>query len=338
VIELSVVIPTWQTRELVLACLAALEPELLAGSGSVSTRSEVWVVDNGSRDGTAAAVRQRFGWVQLLELPENRGYAGGINAVLPRLRGTIWLLLNSDARIQPGSIGRVLAELAARPHVGIAGVQLVRPDGRLQRSVHAFPSLLGELLPRPLQAWLARGRGPSRRHPLSDPVEVDAVLGAALFVRARAAREVGPLCEAFFFFLEETDWCWRMSEAGWSVLHVPGARVTHLSGESSKRRLPSRTRIEYHRSLYRFLELHRGVGTARAVRALRLLRNLLLLPALGLLAPFSARFRRRLDERAALVLWHLQGRPEDGGLETGAALVELERGAHGAGEGGEGVA
>ena len=241
------------------------------------------------------------------------------------MRGSIWLLLNSDARVTPGCIERVRAELAARPGVGIAGVQLVRSDGSLQSSVHGFPSLLRELTPRPLLERLAPRRFPSRRRPPSEPVEVEAVLGAALFVRARAAREVGPLCEDFFFFLEETDWCWRMREAGWSVLHVPGARAVHLSGASSKRRLPARTRIEYHRSLYRFLELHRGGASARAVRCLRILRSTLLLPVLGLLAPFSVRSRQRLRERGALVLWHLRGRPEAGGLAVAAAGLELER-------------
>jgi hypothetical protein len=143
---------------------------------------------------------------------------------------------------------------------------------------------------------------------------VDAVRGAALFVKREVVEEVGLLSEDYFFFLEETDWCLRMGRAGWSVLFVPEARVAHGLGASSKRVDPLATRIEYHRSLYHFLRVHRGESTVRAVRAIRVLKSLASVVLLGLVAPFSAPARRRGAERRALLRWHFAGCPATGGL------------------------
>ncbi len=172
------------------------------------------------------------------------------------------------------------------------------------------------------------GRFPSKRTLHREPIEVDAVLGAALFVRREAIDEVGCLSEDYFFFLEETDWCWRMRAAGWRVMHVPESRVVHISGASSKRRDPARTRIEFHRSLYHFLEVRRGAVVARLAMASGTLRGGVSLLLLALLAPFFRRYRERLPDRARLVLWHLCGRPRKWGLSvhasTGPGLAEWD--------------
>jgi hypothetical protein len=148
-------------------------------------------------------------------------------------------------------------------------------------------------------------------------MDVQAVKGAAFFVRREVVEQVGALCEDYFFFLEETDWCRRIRAAGWRVRLVPEARVVHLSGTSSKRRDPIRTRIEFHRSLYHFLRVHRGERAERWVRRLRIGRNVAAVVALCWLAPFSAHRRGRLAERWWLLVWHWRDRPGDWGLEAG---------------------
>ena len=128
------------------------------------------------------------------------------------------------------------------------------------------------------------------------------------FVRGSLFEALGELDEGYFFFLEETDFCWRVRASGHRVVHIPELRATHRLGASSKARAPLATRIEYERSLDRFLEIRRGRRAARLVRALRCSRWLVGLVPAALSSPFSVRSRRRVRERGALILWHLRGR------------------------------
>jgi GT2 family glycosyltransferase len=148
---------------------------------------------------------------------------------------------------------------------------------------------------------------------------VDAVQGAALFVRRAVLEAVGPLSEDYFFYLEETDLCWRARQAGFGVDLLPAARVEHAAGASSKRVAPAASRIEYHRSLYRFLGARRGPGTRRLARGMRSLRAPFTLLGLALASLFSARARRRLPERGALLVWHWRGCPPEPRLGAGPA-------------------
>jgi len=313
-VDLSIVVVSWNTRELTLACLASVEAERERLRGRLEL--ELFLVENGSSDGSAEAVREGFAWVSLLVQPRNLGFAAGCNLGLARARGRHLLLLNSDAALLPGALELALDYLDAHPEVGLLGPRLVGPDGQLQNSAHAYPSLLSELVPLPLLQLLRPQRYPSRRRPASRPAEVDAVRGAALFASGRALRRIGPLSEEFFFFLEETDWCWRARQAGFRVVHLPQAAVVHVSGASSKRKHPARTRIEYHRSLYRFLLKYRGLTPAVAVFAARVAKLLLYSAAAACLAPLSRRFRLRLAEHLQVLLWHLRGCPEAVGLRS----------------------
>ncbi len=303
-IDLSIVVVSWNTRELTLATLRSLQR--LCRSSPLAT--ELWLIDNGSRDGTARAARERAPEVRIFASPRNLGFAAGANRGLQCARGRHVLLLNSDALPLPGALETCVAYLDAHPEVALVGPRLLRSDGSIQRSLHAVPGLRSELLP-----WLAAARRPHVTRPCAAP----ALRGAALFLRASVLREVGGLCEDYFFFLEETEWCLRLRRAGHRIVHHPGAAVRHLSGASSKRVHPSRTRIEYHRSLYRFLRVYRGRGVERAVRALRVgkaaLRTALMAPIAWLWPARRDRWRSQWD----LLAWHWRGRPEDAGLEMG---------------------
>lgn len=321
-IDLSVVIVSWETRDLLLDCLesaTAALAELAHRPDSVT--SEIFVVDNGSQDGSAAAVRQHHEHVQLIELPRNVGYAAGNNAALLGARGRIVLLLNTDVVLEAAAVRVALALFEERADAGVVGVQMMHGDGRKQNSIHRFPGLASEFVPLFVLETLFPRRFPSKRSRLDGPAEVDAVLGAALFVRRVAVDQVGPLCEDYFFFLEETDWCWRMQASGWRVLFAPGARLVHHSGGSSKRRFPAATRIEFHRSLYRFLRDRRGPGTAGIARLLRTLRGGVDVFLAALVSPLSTKARARLADRGALLAWHLRGCPADAGL---SAMVDAD--------------
>jgi len=314
VTDLSIVIVTWNTRELTLACVAAALREMRAAAPRRCC--EIVLVDNGSGDGTAAAVGERFPSLRVVRLSRNLGFAAGANRGLAHARGRFALLLNTDARLLPGALERCVALLDARADVGIVGPLLLRADGRPRASAHRFPLVASELLPPGLLSLALPQRFPSWRSRRELPFDVEAVRGAALFLRTDLLRRVGPLPEAYFFFLEETDWCWRVRAEGLRVVQLPAARVVHHSGASGAHRSPALTKIEYHRSLYRFLLRHRGRGRATAVWMLRLAKSLARVIAGAPLALGSRTLRSRWRVHRDVLAWHLRGCPAGVGLAS----------------------
>lgn len=317
-IDLSVVIPSYENAALLEACLAALAR---ARADHPALRFEVLVVDNGSRDGSAELAAASPLGVRTIALARNRGFAAAVNVGLRARRGRHVLLLNSDAEIEPDVLAGGVALLDDGSGIGVVGAELLHPNGRPQRSVHALPDWTGELLPERLVRGLRRS-GSAPRPGSGGVVDVEAVRGAVFFIAGDLVEKLGGLDEGYFFFLEETDYCRRVRAAGRRVVHAPALRAVHRLGASSKTRAPLATRIEFERSLDRFLIRNRGPGVARLVRGLRSLRTALGLLLLVLGAPLSARLRRKLRERAGLLLWHLRGRPAEPVLADALASRE----------------
>jgi hypothetical protein len=316
VTDLSIVVLTWNTRDLVLDCLASIEREVLSRTDPGRLEVETLVVDNGSADGTVEAVRARFPWAQRIPLPRNVGFAAGNNAGLRKISGRHAVLLNSDTVVLRDAFETCVRWLDAHPDVGVVGPQLLNPDLTKQNCIHNYPSLATEFVPKSLLEWLFPRRFPSKRYEHREPIDVEAVLGACMFVRHEVLEQVGPMPEDYFFFLEETDWCWRIRDAGWRVMHVPDARVVHVHGAATKKKIPARTRIEYHRSLYHFFRKNRGAAQASAVIALRFAKALLYTLALAPAALVSRGGRDRWASRAAVLAWHLRGCPAGAGLSS----------------------
>jgi N-acetylglucosaminyl-diphospho-decaprenol L-rhamnosyltransferase len=235
--------------------------------------TELVVVDNGSSDGTVAAVRERFPEATVLE-QENRGFGAGNNAGMRVATGRWYLLLNSDAWLQPGALDALVAFAKAHPDAAVVGPRLLNPDGTLQRSVRGFPSVwriateylfLRKLAPRSraLNAFYAGGF----EH--DEPREAEFLMGSALLVRPEAVEAVGGFDERYFMFSEETDWCYRFREAGWKVWFYPGAEAVHVGGATTTQNWGPMFR-EQVRGHLRFLADHRGVRDAERARRLML--------------------------------------------------------------------
>jgi GT2 family glycosyltransferase len=186
------------------------------------------------------------------------------------------LLLNSDAWLVGDALARLVAVADARPRTAVVAPRLLNPDGTLQRSVRGYPTLwrlateyffLRKLAPRSelLNGFYAAG------FPHDVERETEFVMGACMLVRRAAIEQVGLLDESFFLFSEETDWCYRFVQAGWSVLFTPWAECVHVGGATHGGRL-FRENVRGH---LRFLAKHRG--PAEAERARRLLRWALVL-------------------------------------------------------------
>lgn len=315
-IDLSIVIVSWNTCELTLACLESIEREVRVRRDAGRIECEVLLVDNASSDETVASVRGRFPWVTVLAQTENLGFAAGNNVGFRAAHGRHILLLNSDTVLRHNSIECMVRYLDAHPEVGAVGPQLLNADGSKQNCIHNFPSLATEFVPKGLLERFSPARFPSKRFVHTQPIAVDAVLGACLMVRREVIERVGLMPEEYFLFLEETDWCWSMQESGFRVMHLPTVEVLHHSGASSKKRIRAATRIEYHRSLYRFFRKRRGCLAATLVWMYRLVKNLFYLVALALPAAVSLRQRDRWQASVAVLVWHLAGCPADAGLRT----------------------
>lgn len=231
--DISVIIATWNTRELLARCLDAI-----AAHEPAQGALEVVVVDNGSLDGTAAMVRERYRGVVLIENARNLGYTSANNQGIAMARGRYLLLLNSDAFVTAGACDRMLAFAEADPRIGAVGPRLVYGDGRWQRwTAGRAPTLrtalnhylfLDRLAPRITGCgglYLGDDTTRARR--------VDWVSSACMLVRADAVRAVGNLDERIFTYMDDVDLCERLRAAGWSVWYCPDAQVVHLMGGSS---------------------------------------------------------------------------------------------------------
>ena len=297
-VDLSIVIVAWNVRDLVLDCLASIElarPQI---------SYEVILVDNGSIDFTVEAVVRQFPDTRILALPKNIGFGAGNNRGLEVMRGRHAVLLNSDTIVLSGGLEACVRYLDENPDVGVVGPQLLNPDRTKQNCIHDSPNLVSELLGQSLLRRLLPRRYPSKLVDYPGPVEVEAVLGACLFVRREVIEKVGMIDEAYFFFLEETDWCHRIRAAGWRIVHLPDAFVIHLYGESTKKKTPLRTRIEYYRSRYLFFRKNRSRLAYLVLRGIVMMK---ILAGVG----FGG---RRAGEYRKILAWHLAGESASSGL------------------------
>lgn len=230
--DLSVVIVTWNTRDLLAACLQALP----AAMGELS--AETWVVDNASSDGTVAMVRERFPGVRVIANEQNRGWSGGNNQALEQSAGRCLLLLNADTEPRPGSLAALVRFLDEHPDVGACGPMLLFGDGRVQGNGRVFPTFWKEFLDVTGLRHLALGAYIRRfgwgREDFTKLAEVDEVTGSCLLARREAVEQIGLLDEQFFMYYDEVDWCCRMKAAGWRIFYVPEAQVVHHVAASAK--------------------------------------------------------------------------------------------------------
>jgi N-acetylglucosaminyl-diphospho-decaprenol L-rhamnosyltransferase len=291
-VEVSFCVVNTSQRELLLRGLDAIARERAV----LPFATEVLVLDNGSRDGSAEAARAHPAVDEVIALGERRGKGCNDSELLRRARGRYALLLNEDSELQPGAVLALYEALQTRPDAACAGAVLRRPDadcadtslrqpdaayagatprrpdgdrsktggataaGGAQASAWRFPTpltaLAGALF---LHRWLVvQSRGTRTR-------EVDWCQSAALLVRTKAAAQVGYLDPAFFVYSDEVDFARRLRDAGWRSLWVPGAVAIHHE-QLSTDTVPERRIVEMARNRDLYMRKHHSPAAARAVR------------------------------------------------------------------------
>ena len=255
-IELSYCVVNTEQRQLLRYCLDAIARERAA----VPFETEVLVLDNASRDGSAGAARAHGATTEVIALEQRRGKGENDTTLLRRARGRYCLLLDDDSELEPGTTMALYEALAARPDAAVAGATLLAHDGSEKPSAWRFPGPATALL---TALWLHRrfvvqSRGTAVR-------DVDWVQSSALLVRKEAANAIGYFDPAFFVFSDEVDFCKRLRDAGWRVLYVPQARaVSHelpFDGADHQQRI-----VELSRNRDRYMRKHHSPAAARAVR------------------------------------------------------------------------
>jgi GT2 family glycosyltransferase len=246
-LDLSVSIVNTNSRELLLACLESLAP----------VEAEIVVLDNASEDGSAAAVRERFPHVRVIEQEHRAGFGSNHNTVIRATTGRYVYVLNEDTTADDWSFERITEYLDAHPQVAALGPRLVYPDGRLQDSAWRFPTPLVSTMGLATlgQLGVKQSKGASVR-------PVDWVMGAALVLRREALDQVGLFDEDFFLYSEEVDLQARLRQAGWETHYFPELTVVHHESQFSAG-IPERRINEMWRSRHRYWRKHHSRMGAR---------------------------------------------------------------------------
>jgi len=257
-VELSFCIVNTEQRALLERCLDAVARE----REGVDFTTEVLVLDNASRDGSAEVAEAHAAVTELIRRERRTGKGANDSTILERARGRYCLMLNEDSELLPGATATLHAVLESRPDAAAVGPRLLDPAGRQQASAWRFPgpvtALVGAVMLH--KRLTVQSQGAALR-------EVDWAQSAALLVRRGAAAGVGWLDERFFVYSDEVDFCKRLRDAGWSVLYTPDAAAVHHE-QLSTGAVPERRIVELSRNRDLYMRKHHSPGAALIVRAL----------------------------------------------------------------------
>jgi GT2 family glycosyltransferase len=254
-IDISVVVVSYNVKPYLEQALLSIHKALQG------YRSEVFVVDNASGDGSPAMVRSKFPGVRLILNDMNAGFAKANNQALQRVRGRTVCLINPDTLVREDTFRICIEYLRNRPDAGMVGCKILNPDGSLQLACRrsfptpwiAFTKISG------LSALFPGSRlfGRYNLTYLNPDVicEVEAVSGSFMIVRREVLEDVGPLDESFFLYGEDLDWCYRIHQKGWKIFYLPATQIIHYKGRSAREATFDTLRVFYD-AMHLFVKKH----------------------------------------------------------------------------------
>lgn len=233
---LSIVIVSYNTKEILKDCLKALEKV----KDEISF--EVIVVDNASSDGSPEVVEKEFPKYKLIKKRKNVGFSIGNNAAKRYCCGRYILFLNSDTLVHKNTLNKTVSYLEKNEDVGSITCKIVLPDGNLDKdSRRSFPTpwVAFTHLVFPLDRIFPRSRIFSKYWygymPEDKEHEVDVIQGAYHLTRKRILNKVGWFDEDYFLDGEDIDLCWRIKKLGLKIIYYPEVKITHIKKASKKR-------------------------------------------------------------------------------------------------------
>ncbi|TND08092.1 MAG: family 2 glycosyl transferase [Bacteroidetes bacterium] len=282
--KLSVVIVSYNVKELLLQCLASLF------AGFPQEQLQVIVVDNDSKDGSLLAVKEKFPQVELVANDFNNGFSGGNNQGLLLCKGEFILLLNPDTEIKPGALEKMIARLQEEKQPAILGPKLLNSDGTLQGSAWKLPGVWAMLA----EALFISKIFPSGQYApeqFEKEFSPGFLSGAALLFTKTTQGKTGTLDRALFW-MEDVDYCLRVQEKGGRTIYFPQAEIIHHSGQSARKNY----RIAISNQLLsklKYFRKHSGIAACVAASFFAFLQIILRIPVFLLLAPFGESYRAR---------------------------------------------
>jgi N-acetylglucosaminyl-diphospho-decaprenol L-rhamnosyltransferase len=238
----AVVVSHGQARDLE-RCLPALAPQVDELVVVANVPGSVGALPDGAR---------------LIENERPFGFAANLNRGIRETTAELACAVNPDAVPRSGAVAALRSFAETHPRCGVAGPQMVFPDGRWQPSRRRFPTVGGTLVRR---TPLRRVVRPGRAHYLIDerptePVEADWMLGGFLLLRRTMLEELGGFDEGFRLYGEDIDLCYRAAKAGWDRWYVPAAVVEHAHQAVTDRRFLTRRTVWHWRGIVRFVRKH----------------------------------------------------------------------------------
>ena len=262
--RVAIAVVSYNTRELLRKCLASVQADHEAGV------AQVWVVDNGSDDGSVEMVRSEFPWVHL-EVPDsNLGYGPAVNRVIAASDCEWVAASNADVALHPGALTTMLDAVRRRPRVGIVAPKLVMANGTTQQSFQPYPG------------WRTSARrvvglvGTTRRQRSrvfnesggNEPTRALWATAAFVALRREALEEAGGFNPDQWMYAEDLDLSWRFARRGWATLYVPEARVDHAVSAASREAFGAHLDSRWIGATYRWAHVTLGPLRTRAIALL----------------------------------------------------------------------
>lgn len=271
-IELSIVIVSWNAKEFLCKCIDSIF------TNCDRFNFEVIVVDNASHDGSVEMVQKKFPMVTVICNDRNLGFAKANNVGIRLSQGNYICLINSDVEVLSNCFDLMVDYIKKNSDVGMLGPMMLNSDGTLQRSCRGY-STLWNLFCRALaldlcfpNAKLFGGRLMTYWDH-NDTQEVEVINGCFWMVGKEALSEVGLLDEKFFIYAEDVDWCKRFNDAGWKVVYYPIAKAIHYGGASSNN-APIQFYLEMYRANLQYWKKHHNFFAQAAYLVITLLHHI----------------------------------------------------------------
>jgi GT2 family glycosyltransferase len=304
-LTLSIVIVSWNTRQLVVNCLKSLE------NSRLTIPMEIILVDNASSDDTVECVRKQFPETKIIQNDANLGFARANNLGLEISTGEFVALINSDVEVSEGSLEKMIAYMRQEPSVGMLGPKMILRDGSVGRSCYRFPTVWRWFREALSLDTLLGKTAKFQDFEMSDfkydrTTEVDVLTGWFWMVRRKAIEQIGFLDPQFFMYGEDIDWPKRFHDAGWKVVFFSEANAVHYCGASSDR-APLRFYVEMNRANLQYFKKHHNIFGVVGFWLAILLHHILRVVGYSLVFVLKGRERKlaayRVKRSTACLLW-----------------------------------
>lgn len=304
-LDLSIIIVSWNAQKYVQQCLSTLR------TACEGLTTEILVVDNASSDGTPALVEREFPEAIVIRNSANIGFARANNIGMRLAAGRYFALINSDVEVPSGCLQTMVSYLDSHPAVGLLGPGMLTPSGSLGPSCMRRPRLT---------IWLAWAIGlasicPGLSLQIANPTtmgtsDVDILNGWFWMARKSAVAQVGLLDEQFFMYGEDMEWCHRFWDKQWKVVYLREAEAVHYGGASSAR-APIRFYLEMQRANYQYWRRYHGPVSRAAYIAISVLHHTCRVLGHGVLSFVRPSSRQEAEHKvkrsAASLKWLISG-------------------------------